>query len=449
MKLTTSPQSPLNGTVILPGDKSLSHRAALFAALANGESRIENFLDSGVTRAMLAALTALGIAWDLDGKTLRMSGKGLLGFRPPAEELNCGNSATTLRLLAGALAGAGIPAILTGSAGLCRRPMERIVQPLQEMGARVEATRGCAPLILKPSSLPLKPLTYTLPVASAQVKTCLLLAALSACGPTILREPALSRDHSELMLRSMGVAVQSEKIRENRGIVPNGGFQFQTRLVPPAYPLALKPLQLALPGDFSAAAFLIVAALITPGSNVTIKNVGLNSTRTGLLDALIAMGGRIGITAQSTRSGEPAGDVQVQHSRLHGIQVSGEQVVQMIDEFPIFAVAAAFAEGISTVRDAAELRLKESDRIAALSQELLSLGVAVVESPDGFSIQGGVPIQGGTVHPHGDHRLAMSLAVAGLAAQGAVEVEGAEIITESFPEFMLTLQTLGADLNAS
>jgi len=454
MNLISSPGRPLQGVMCVPGDKSLSHRAALFAALAEGESRIENFLVSGVTQAMLQSLTALGVdwAWEVnkqDGQRnmLVIQGRGLRGLRIPDAALDCGNSATTMRMLAGALAAsmagalsaAKVTATLDGSAGLRRRPMNRIVDPLQQMGVNIQASDGCAPLTLHPSTFPLKAINYSLPVASAQIKTCLLLAALAAGGPTSLVEPGPSRDHSERMLRSMGVTITAEKVYQD------GKVLYKTTLTPPKGRV-LAPLSMTLPGDFSSAAFLIVAALITPGSNVTIQKVGLNSARTGLLDALLSMGADICITAQATHSDEPVGDLIVKFSRLHGTNISREQVVRMIDEFPIFAIAAAYASGVTTVSEAAELRLKESDRIAVLCEELRKLGVQAVEQPDGFTIQGGVAVQGGVIQPHGDHRLAMSLAVAGLASQAPVAIQDAQIIAESYPEFTQTLQALGGRL---
>jgi 3-phosphoshikimate 1-carboxyvinyltransferase len=444
MNLISSPGNPLQGVICVPGDKSLSHRAALFAALAEGESRIENFLVSGVTQAMLDALTALGVAWNLEDqggqrRLLVVQGRGLRGLRNPAKALDCGNSATTMRLLAGALSAAGVSATLDGSPGLRRRPMDRIVEPLQQMGVAVQATGGCAPLILRPSPFPLSPLNYSLPVASAQIKTCLLLAALSAGGPSTLVEPGPSRDHSERMLRSMGVTITNEKS------YLAGQSLYRTNLTPPKG-LVLSPLAMALPGDFSSAAFLIVAALISPGSAVTIREVGLNSARTGLLDALLGMGANICITSQANRSGEPVGDLHVKYSRLHGANICGEQVVRMIDEFPIFAIAAAYASSPTTVSEAAELRLKESDRIAVLCEELRKLGVQAVEHPDGFTIRGGTAVKGGVIQPHGDHRLAMALTVAGLASQAPVAIQDAQIIEESFPEFTHTLQALGGRL---
>lgn len=428
----------------LPGDKSLSHRAALFAALADGESRIENFLVSGVTDAMLGALSALGVPWQLQGTSLHVHGVGLRrpdGGCPVTAgvTLDCGNSATTLRLLAGALAAWGAAATLDGSAGLRRRPMRRISEPLQSMGVLIESQDGCAPLSLQPASMPLRALDYTLPVASAQVKSCLLLAALSGDAPTTLIEPGPSRDHTERMLRVMGVDVVNR---------PLDGGSWITRLVPPR-PALLKPLQIRLPGDMSAAAFLLVAALITPGSRITLRQVGLNPTRTGLLDTLIEMGARLDLANLGEQGGEPVGDITVRYSQLHGVRVSGERVVRMIDEFPVFAVAAAYASGVTVVRDAVELRHKESDRISALGQELRRLGVHFEETPDGFIIQGGRPVIGGRVESHGDHRLAMSLAVSGLAARQPVQVDGAEMIGESFPGFEAVLRSLGAAVSTN
>ena len=447
MKININPGHPVNGSLPdsrqldLPGDKSLSHRAALFAALAEGESCIENFQVSGVTRPLLAALSQMGVQWQLEEHSLTIQGRGMAGLQPPAEPIHCGNSATTLRLLAGALAAAGIPAVLDGSPGLCRRPMERIVHPLQRMGVPIHAAPGeCAPLTLaaRPMQQNLRNIQYTLPVASAQVKSCLLLAALAADGPSTLFEPGPSRDHTENMLGSMGVKVTSRRLQNDAGTI------YATQLTPPAAPL--KPLRFRLPGDFSAAAFLIVATLITPGSQLTLDGVGLNPTRTGLLDALDSMGADLQVQVETREGGEPAGRIDVRHSQLLATEISGPLVVRMIDEFPVFAVAAAFAKGTTVVRQAEELRLKESNRIAMICQELTRLGVNIRETPDGFTVSGAECPRGGQVEAHGDHRLAMSLAVAGLACQGPVSVHGAEMTAESFPNFAAILQALGADL---
>ena len=429
--LHTSPSPPLRGTAVLPGDKSISHRAILFAALAEGESCAENLLVSGVTRAMLDALTTLSVPWQLDGTTLTVQGCGLRNWPTPTQPIHCGNSATTMRLLAGALAASGVTAVLDGSSGLRRRPMTRIVNPLQQMGVNISASEGCAPLMLGQSDFPLTAVQYNLPIASAQVKSCLLLAGLAAAGPITLTEPGPSRDHTERMLRAMGVQVD----------MPHSG---QVILHPPTVPL--HPLQITIPGDISSAAFLIVAALIVPGSQVMLHGVGLNPTRTGLLDALRQMGARIAISDAAEVGGEPVGDLTITADELHGTEVGGDLVVRMIDEFPAFAVAAALAEGQTVVRDATELRHKESDRITALCRELQAIGADVTETADGFIINGQPRLPGGTVNPHGDHRLAMSLAVAGLASAQGVTVQNAEITHESFPAFAEMLAGLGAEI---
>lgn len=447
MKTIILPGKSINGSVPLgpdldlPGDKSLSHRAALFSALAKGKSEIGNFQVSGVTMPLLNALKQIGVEWQLDGNHLTVNGKGLQGLCPTNEAINCSNSATTLRLLAGALAAAGIPCILDGSAGLRRRPMERITTPLQRMGVSITTSEnGGAPISIKArnAATPLKHIQYTLPVASAQVKSCLLLAALATDGTSTLFEPGPSRDHTENMLANMGVDITNRKLEENSKSI------YATRITAPTGPL--NPLTMTIPGDISAAAFLIVAALITPGSHIMLTNVGLNPTRTGLLDALKAMGANLHAEVESHGGGEPAGKITVKHSALKGIKVDGALVVRMIDEFPIFAVAAAFASGTTIVQDAHELRLKESDRIAAICKELSRIGVDINETPDGFIIQGGELPLGGEVESHGDHRLAMSLAVAGLACQNPVIVEGAEISAESFPNFIPVLQALGGKI---
>ena len=434
------------GRLSLPGDKSISHRAALFAALAEGESEIDNFLVSGVTSAMLNALTRIGVKWEIVGELLRIDGIGFGNSGREASKLseslliNCGNSATTLRLLAGALAAMGIPAILDGTAGLKRRPMGRIVKPLKQMGVAIEATNGCAPLHLKHSAMPLQAIDYMTRVASAQVKSCILLAALAAYGKTTLREPGPSRDHTERMLRSMGITVisKTELLQDDRDC-----YITQVNTKPP---VSLNPLKMKIPGDFSAAAFLVVAGLICPGSKVTIRGVGLNPTRTGLLDALDRMGADLRIDNMVELNDELIGDIHIQSSNLRGIEVNGSLVVRMIDEFPIFAVAASYAKGRTVVSEARELRYKESDRISSLCRELKIIGATVSEKPDGFIIDGREKLTGGKVEPHGDHRLAMALTVAGLNAQRPVSVVDPDIISESFPEFYTIMEGLGANL---
>ena len=437
--LKTHPSTKLHGEITLPGDKSISHRVILFAALAEGQSHIKNLLVAGVTKAMLDALHQLGVNLTLNENTLTVDGLGLKGLRAPVLPINCGNSATTMRLLAGAIAAAGLPVILDGSAGLRRRPMARIVEPLWEMGVPIRA-RGdgeTAPLDIAPrfTSRSLRAIDHHPLQASAQVKTCLLLAGLSADEPLRIHEPAPSRDHTERLLSSMGARI---KRVEN----PNGSVIITLN---PQKDLALSPLQLTIPGDISSAAFLIVAALITPGSDITLRDVGLNPTRTGILDALREMGANLEVNPRGERHGEPVGDVTARYSdSLHGIEISGTLVVRMIDEFPIFAVAAAHAQGQTTVRNAAELRHKETDRIQTLAEELTKLGIKIQEHEDGFTIHGGQTYHGGTVSARGDHRLGMSLAVLGLGADDSISIEGSEIINESFPNFADTLEMLGA-----
>jgi 3-phosphoshikimate 1-carboxyvinyltransferase len=439
MILQVNSGKPLLGEIELPGDKSISHRAGLFAALASGESHIENFLVAGVTEVMLQALSKINVNWEFQDDKLVIQGKGFTGLSTPINEINCGNSGTTLRLLAGALTCANIPAILDGSPNLRRRPMKRIVDPLRAMGALIDSTEdGKAPLeLLRRSTLArLHGLEHRLQVASAQVKTAILLAGLAADDSTTVIEPAQSRDHTERMLSAMGVRINQKS---------SDGDNWVT-LTPPET-ITLSPLNIIIPGDFSSASFLLVAALITPGSDVLIRDVGLNPTRTGLLDALQTMGAKIKITKKPTQGNEPVGDIRVSYSELTGTQVSGEQVVRMIDEFPIFAVAGVFATGETTVSQAGELRLKESDRISSLCSQLQIIGGRVEEYEDGFTIQGGAEPHGGVVQPHGDHRLAMALAVCGLGAKFGITISDAEIFLESFPGFVKALEKLGADIS--
>lgn len=414
----------LAGEISLAGDKSLSHRAALFAALAPGQSIVRGFLVSGVTKAMLNCLEKLGVPFVLKEETLTIEGGKLV---PPSEPLYCGNSATTLRMLVGALAGAGVPCTLDGSDGLRKRPMNRICAPLRRMGVQISG--DTAPLVLEKRTSPLRASRIDLSVASAQVKSCLILAALAADGETVITEPGPSRDHTERMLVSMGADIRSAK---------------NTIIVRPLMK-PLKPLDLTLPGDISSAAFLIVAALITPDSEIFIRRVGLNPTRTGILDALGQMGGCITIENPTEIAGEPVGDIRVKSSVLKAISVSGDLVVRMIDEFPVFAVAAACAEGTTVVHEAEELRYKETDRIEVLCRNLTVVGISNESFPDGFSVTGS-PFSGGTVRAAGDHRFAMAFAVAGLVSEVPIIVEGAEIADESFPEFIPLLKTLGAQI---
>ena len=424
MTKTIAPRSrPLIGSYRPEGDKSLSHRALLFASLAEGESTIRRFLIGGVTRAMLRCLKALGVEWTLDEAQhiLKVKGVGLKGFKTPTEPLDCGNSATTFRLLAGAVAGAGVACVLDGSEGLRKRPMARIIDPLRMLGAEIESPNQCAPLTFKPATI--TSLNYALPIASAQVKSCLLLAALSGNAPTAILEPGPSRDHTERMLAAMGARVKN--FSEGYGAV----------VLPQAEPL--KPLDTELAGDISSAAFLMVAATLLPGSDFLLEKVGINPTRTGIVDALRAMGANITFENETEMAGEPVADIRIRAvDTLHATTIQGDLVVRMIDEFPAFMIAAACATGDTVVREAAELRTKESDRIAIMAANLQRLGVAIEEYPDGFRISGTGKIPGGaTVSAHGDHRIAMSMALASLRAEAPVSIENFEMLNESFPDF--------------
>ena len=438
-------ERPLSGTVEVPGDKSLAHRAALFAALAEGVSEVSNYPDSGVTRAMRGALASLGVPSTLEGGVLRLSGNGLRPFPVSGAVAYCGNSATTIRLLAGAVAATGSTAVLDGSAGLRKRPMDRIIDPLRAMGAAVEGTPGvaadgrtvlCAPLSFRPA--PLKGIDYALPVASAQVLSCLQIAALGATGESHFTVPGPVRDHTVRMLRAMGASPSLTPLTPLMPLKP-------LRSLKPLKPLTpltpLRPLTGRMPGDISSAAFLLAAAAIVPGSRITVKEVGVNPTRTGVLDALQAMGAKISLAAAREEMGEPVADVTLEAGTLKGIAIAGDLVVRAIDEIPVLAAVAAFAEGETVVREARELRYKETDRIAAVVAQLRALGVEVSEQPDGFIVRGGT-LTGGTARANGDHRLAMSMAICGLRAP--VTVEGAEILDESFPSFLPTLASLRA-----
>jgi 3-phosphoshikimate 1-carboxyvinyltransferase len=442
-QLIVQPGGPLRGRVCVPGDKSISHRALLLGALAEGTSQVSGFLPSGDCLATLACLRALGVEIETHDATLTVRGRGLRGLRAPAAPLNCVRSGTTMRLLAGILAGPAFgvseatldvseatldvsEATLSGDPQLLRRPMRRIIEPLRRMGAEIRDTDGHAPLTIH--GRPLHGCDHTLTIASAQVKSALLLAGLYADGPTIVRQPGPARDHTERMLAAMGAAT------ETTGLT--------VTLAPSPSPLA--PLILAIPGDISSAAFPLVAAVLVPGSEVTVEGVGLNPTRTGLLDVLRAMGAEIVLENEREESGEPVADVTMRASDLVGVEVGGDTVVRMIDEFPVLAVAATQARGTTRVRDAAELRLKETDRIAAIVAGLQALGARIDPLPDGFIIEGPTPLQGAVVNSHGDHRLAMALAVAGLIAERKVVVENAECIVDSFPGFAELMQRIGA-----
>ncbi|MDY7042095.1 MAG: 3-phosphoshikimate 1-carboxyvinyltransferase [Chloroflexota bacterium] len=424
--LTARPSGRLRGRISVPGDKSISHRALLLGALAEGANRISGFLPSGDCLATLACLRALGVEIEIhDATTLTVRGQGLRGLQANAVPLNCARSGTTLRLLSGILAGQLFESTLAGEPQLLRRPMRRVVEPLRQMGAEIEDTDGHAPLVIRGRRL--RGCDHDLLIASAQVKSALLLAGLYAAGPTIVRQPGPARDHTERMLAAMGANIKKSNLT--------------VTLSPPP---SLSPLSPSIPGDISSAAFPLVAATLLPGSEVTIAGVGVNPTRTGLLDVLRGMGAEIKLDNERRESGEPVADVTVRASALRGVEVGGTTVVRMIDEFPVLAVAATQAQGITRVRDAAELRVKETDRIATIVGELRTLGARIEPLPDGFVVEGPAPLRGATLDSHGDHRSAMALAVAGLIAEDEVVIENAECIDDSFPGFVELMQGIGA-----
>jgi 3-phosphoshikimate 1-carboxyvinyltransferase len=423
---------PLRGSVRVPGDKSISHRAVILGAIAEGASHVGNFLPSADCGATVEVVRALGVEIEEDGSVgLVVRGRGLAGLREPEGVLDCVRSGTTMRLLAGLLAGQPFLSLLSGEAQLRRRPMGRVVEPLRQMGAVVLGREGGKkpPLAIQGGNL--RGLEYTLPVASAQVKSALLLAGLFADAPTRLRVPGPARDHTERMLLAMGANLRVEGA--NVDLEPGG---------------LLQPLNVVVPGDFSSAAFLMVAATLVPGSEITIDGVGVNPTRTGLLDVLQAMGADIVLRNERLASGEPVADLTVRASELNGIEVGGETVVRMIDEFPILAVAASQAKGETLVRDARELRVKETDRIATAVQELRRLGAKIEPRPDGFVVDGPNALRPTSpVHSHGDHRLAMALGVAGLIAQGETQVQDVTCIADSFPGFETAVGALGGQIS--
>jgi 3-phosphoshikimate 1-carboxyvinyltransferase len=406
----------LHGSIRLPGDKSISHRALLFAALASGESSITNLATGDDVRAMRAALLALGVEIRDDTGGVAVSGGGFSGLREPEAVLDCANSGTAMRLLSGVLAGRPFLSVLTGDASLNQRPMLRVTEPLRAMGARIDGRDDGehAPLAIRGAQL--RGMRHEPAMASAQVKTALMLAGLQAVGTTEIVSPAPTRDHSERMLRALGVPVEVD------------GCLVRVGAGAPA------PFTLEVPGDPSSSAFFVVAALITPGSDLTIEAVSLNPTRLGFVDVLRRMGGDIRLDPGEERCGEPVGSIRVRASALTATTIAGDEIPNVQDEIPVLAVAAAFADGVTDVRDAAELSVKESNRIVTVQHMLSELGLAAETRPDGLAIRGGHP-RAGRFASFGDHRIAMAAAVAANAVDGESAVEGWQIVGSSYPEF--------------
>ena len=425
-RLTVSRCDPLHGEISVPGDKSISHRALLLAAIADGTSKISGFLACNDCLATLACVRALGIEVEsTDETSLIVHGKGLYGLRSPAQPLDCVRSGTAMRLLAGILAGQQFKSVLSGDPQLLHRPMERVVDPLSQMGAIVDTVDGHAPISLRAGNL--RGITYEMPIASAQVKSAILLAGLYANSPTTVIQPGPARDHTERMLSAMGAKITVEEDRVSIS------------------PSELSPLSMNIPGDTSSAAFPLVAATIIPDSKITLRAVGINPTRTGLLDVLSAMGANIKVERLQQEGNEPLADLVVSESALHGVEIRGNTVVRMIDEFPILAVAATQAEGITVVRDARELRVKETDRIATVAEEMRKLGANIEPTPDGFIVQGPSKLHGASVSSHGDHRLAMALAVAGMISDGTTQIDDIECSGDSFPGFVDLMRKIGGE----
>ena len=424
------PGGSLRGQIRVPGDKSISHRSIMLGSLAEGVTHVKGFLEAEDALATLQAFRAMGV--EIEGPhngELTIRGVGLYGLQAPEQALYLGNSGTSMRLLSGLLAGQRFDSVLTGDESLSKRPMKRVTQPLAEMGAQIETSKtGTAPLAIKGNS-PLKGINYQMPMASAQVKSCLLLAGLYAQGETSVTEPAPTRDHTERMLSGFAYQVRREA---DKVTVASGG--------------CLQAADIDVPSDISSAAFFLVGAAIAPDSDVTLQHVGINPTRTGVIDILRLMGANIEVFNHQTVGGEPVADLRVRSSQLKGITIPKELVPLAIDEFPVLFVAAACAEGETRLTGAEELRVKECDRIQVMADGLNTLGVDAVATAEGIIIQGGT-IGGGDVISHGDHRIAMSFSIAGLRASSAITVHDCANVNTSFPEFFQIAKNLGLNLD--
>jgi 3-phosphoshikimate 1-carboxyvinyltransferase len=420
------PARTISGSLEVPGDKSISHRYAMLAAIAEGPSEIAHFSAAADCRSTLDCFSNLGVKIDIQGDRVRIAGAGLGGLRKPRRTLNAGNSGTTMRMLAGILAGQEFRSTLDGDSSLRRRPMRRVMDPLAQMGARIQARDGgFAPLKIEGTRL--LPLQYELPVASAQVKTAVLLAGMFADGITSVIEPVRTRDHTELALAEFGARLE----HDGRTIRIHGRPR-------------LKGRSLAVPGDLSSAVFFLAAAMVLPESNLVIHNVGLNPTRSAVLDVLGSMGAPVSLVSIRSEHGELVGDISVRHEPLRGGSIEGDAIPQLIDELPAIAVLGPYTEQGIEIRSAAELRVKESDRIAVLVENLRRMGAKVEELPDGLRVAGRSAgwLHGAEIEPHGDHRMAMAFAIAALGAEGETVIRDAECAAVSYPEFFPTLERL-------
>ncbi|UZR29420.1 3-phosphoshikimate 1-carboxyvinyltransferase [Methylococcus mesophilus] len=429
---TARPGGRMQGDIRVPGDKSVSHRSVMLGSLAEGITEVSGFLEAEDCLATMAAFRAMGVVIEgPENGRLRIHGVGLHGLKPPAAALDLGNSGTSMRLLSGLLAGQAFDTTLTGDASLVRRPMRRVTEPLRAMGARIDTTEaGTAPLRIAGGSR-LKGIDYAMPVASAQVKSCLLLAGLYAEGKTCVTEPAPTRDHTERMLAGFGYPVARDG---NRVCLQSGGKLSATRI--------------DVPADISSAAFFMVGAAISPGSDVLLRHVGINPTRTGVIEILREMGADIEILDPREVGGEPVADIRIRHRELRGIRIPEHTVPLAIDEFPALFVAAACARGETVLTGAEELRVKESDRIQVMADGLVALGIDAQPTPDGMIVQGG-RLRGGAVDSRGDHRIAMSFSIAALRASGPIEIHDCANVSTSFPNFVALARTLGLDIGLS
>lgn len=428
MNAVIKPSGKLRGEITVPGDKSISHRSVMLGSIAKGDTRISGFLTGEDCLSTIDCFKKLGIDIEVNGTDVTVHGKGLKGLSAPAETLDVGNSGTTLRLMSGILSAQPFTTRLTGDSSIQKRPMGRVASPLGLMGAKItsENEKMTAPLTIEGQSL--HGIDYTLPVASAQVKSALILAGLYADGETRITEPEATRDHTEIMLNYLGADIRKEG---------------DTIVVRPAAELTGRDI--TVPGDISSAAYFIAAALISKDSEVLIKNVGVNPTRTGIITAFKAMGGNIELTNERTVCGEPVADILVRSSRLHGVVIKGAIIPKLIDEIPVIAAAACYASGETVIADAAELRVKESDRIKTMAAELGRMGATVIQTDDGMIILGGIPLHGAVCESYNDHRVAMSVAVAALGAKGETQIKDCGCVDISFPGYFDALMSLRED----
>lgn len=429
MKKKIERANNIGGVITVPGDKSISHRAIMVGAMAQGDTEVNGFLESEDCLTTVRCIRSLGVDVQKQGNIYVVKGKGIEGFEEPCDVLDCGNSGTTIRLLSGLVAGLGFHVILTGDNSLRNRPMSRVKDPIEQMGARFDGRESgkFAPISIRGGSL--HGIDYKMKVASAQVKSAILLAGLNATGDTNIFERLFTRDHTERMLASFGADIEVIKVNEGSTIKLK--------------PSSLKAKKVDVPGDISSAAFFLTAAAAMPGSDLIIKNIGLNPSRTGILEVLKRMGAVIEIINERNCSGELVGDVRVKGTHLKAVQISADEIPSLVDEVPIIAVAAALAEGETIIAGASELKVKESDRLAVMTSELIKVGVDIRQKNDGLIIRGGKPILGGNVDCHRDHRIAMAMAVCGLFSKNGIEIEGVEAVSYSFPDFFAKLRKVG------